>query len=57
MPSIARDAGVKAIECEKLAAPPQIRQHYIELARDWWEMAGQGDQLEADIRDFAQKKN
>src|SRR5262249_10503281 len=27
--------------------------HYIQLARDWWEMARQGAQLEADLRDLA----
>jgi hypothetical protein len=60
MSSIARDARVKAAECEKLAATscdPEIRQHYIQLARDWREMARQRAQLEADLRDLARKEN
>ena len=50
MSSIARYARVKAAECERYAATardPEIRQQYIQLARDWWEVARQGDRLRA----------
>jgi hypothetical protein len=50
MSSIARYARVKAAECERYAATardPESRQQYIQLARDWWEMARQGDRLRA----------
>jgi hypothetical protein len=60
MSSIARDARLKAAEYEKRAAAacdPEIRRYYIQLARDWLEMARQGDQLEADLRDLARKEN
>jgi hypothetical protein len=60
MSFIGRDARVKAAECERLAATsrdPEIRRYYIQLARDWWEMARQGDQLEADLKDLARKEN
>jgi len=52
MSSIARDARVKAAECEKHAASardPETRRHYIQLARDWREMAQQREQLEAEL--------
>ena len=58
MSSIARDARLKAAEYEKRAAAardPEIKRYYIQLAKDWWDMARQGDQLEADLRDLAQK--
>ena len=51
MSSIARYARVKAAECERYAATardPETRQQYIQLARDWWEMARQGDRLRAE---------
>jgi hypothetical protein len=60
MPVIARDARLKAAEYEKRAAvasDPEIRQYYIQLARDWLEMARQGDQLEADLKNLARKEN
>jgi len=50
MSSIARYARVKAAECERYAATardPETRQQYIQLARDWWEVARQGDRLRA----------
>jgi hypothetical protein len=58
--SIARDARVKAAECERHAATtrdPEIKRYYIGLAKQWWEMARQGEQLEADLRDLARKEN
>jgi hypothetical protein len=60
MSSIARDARVKATEYEKRAAvarDPKIRLYYIQLARDWREMARQRDQLEADLRYLARKES
>jgi hypothetical protein len=60
MSSIAQDARLKAAEYEKRAAvarDPDTRQYYIQLARDWSQMARQGDQLEADLRDLARKEN
>jgi hypothetical protein len=70
----ARDARLKAAEYEKRAATahnPETRRYYIQLARDWremarqseqlardWrEMARQSEQLEADLRDLARKEN
>ena len=53
MSSTVRDARLKT-EYEKLAAvasDPETRQYYILLAREWWEMARQRDQLEADLKD------
>ena len=50
---IARDARLKAAECEKQAAAardPEIRLYYTQLARDCWDIARQADQLEADLR-------
>jgi hypothetical protein len=72
--STVRDARLKAVEYEKLAAgagDPETRKYYIQLARDWremarqreqlardWrEMARQREQLEADLRDLARKEN
>jgi hypothetical protein len=60
MSSTVRDARLKAAEYEKRAATacdPEIRRYYIQLARDWLDMARQGDQLEADLRDLARKEN
>jgi hypothetical protein len=60
MSSFARDARLKAAECERRAATahePETRQCYIQLARDWREMARQGNQLEADLKDLARKEN
>ena len=60
MSSFPRDARLKAAEYEKRAAAardPEIRQFYIQLARDWREMARQGEQLDADLRDLARKEN
>jgi hypothetical protein len=60
MLSIARDACLKAAECERHAATardPETRQLYIQLAKDWREMARQGDQLEADLKDLARKED
>jgi hypothetical protein len=60
MSSTVRDARLKAAECERHAATardPETRRHYIQFAKDWWEMARQGDQLEADLRDLARKEN
>ena len=60
MSSVARDARLKAVECEKRAAvarDPETRRYYIQLARDWWEMARQNQRLEADLRDLARKEN
>jgi hypothetical protein len=60
MLSIARDARLKAAECERHAATardPETRQLYIQLAKDWREMARQGDQLEADLKDLARKED
>ena len=60
MSSIGRDARLKSAEYDRRAATardPEIRQYYIQLARDWQEMARQGDQLEADLRDLARKEN
>ena len=59
MSSIARDARLKAAECEKQAAAardPEIRLHYTQLARDCWDMAQQADQLEADLRLLRSKR-
>jgi hypothetical protein len=56
----AQDARLKAAEYEKRAATaldPETRRYYIQLARDWREMAQQGEQLEADLRDLARKEN
>jgi len=56
----ARDARLKAAEYEKRAATahdPETRRYYIQLARDWRDMARQGEQLEADLRDLARKEN
>jgi hypothetical protein len=53
-----RDARLKAAEYEKLAVvarDPETRKYYIQLARDWREMARQRGQLEADLRDLARK--
>jgi len=58
MSSIARDARLKAVEYEKRAATTRdldTRRLYIQLARDWHEVARQGKQLEADFRDLSQK--
>jgi hypothetical protein len=55
-----RDARLKTAEYEKLAAAardPEVRQYYIQLAKDWQEMARQREQLEADLRDLARKGN
>jgi hypothetical protein len=55
-----RDARLKTAEYEKLAAAasnPEVRQYYIQLAREWREMARQREQLEADLRDLARKAN
>ena len=55
-----RDARLKIAECEKRAAAahgPEVRQYYIQSARDWREMAQQSEQLEADLRDLARKEN
>ena len=60
MSSIARDARLKAAECEKRAATArdqETRGYYIQLARDWRRMARQHEQLEADLRDLSRKKN
>ncbi len=61
MSSIARDdARLKATEYEKRAAAacaPEIRLYYIQLARDWREMARQREQLGADLRDLARKES
>jgi len=60
MSSIAQDARLKVAEYEKRAAAthdPEIRQYYIQLARDWREMARQSEQLETDLRDLARKEN
>jgi hypothetical protein len=57
---IAQDARLKAAEYEKRAATardPETRRYYIQLARDWLEMAQQGEQWEADLRDLARKEN
>jgi hypothetical protein len=51
---------LKIAEYEKRAATasdPEARQYYIQLAREWWEMARQREQLEADLRDLARKEN
>src|SRR5262249_12396355 len=56
MSSIARDARLKVAEYEKRATTardPETRQYYIQLARDWREMARQCEKLEADLRDLA----
>ena len=39
------------------ARDPETRQLYIRLAKDWWEIARQGDQLEADLKNLARKAN
>ena len=55
-----RDVRLKAAEYEKRAATahdPETRRYYIQLARDWRDMARQGEQLEADLRDLARKEN
>jgi hypothetical protein len=55
-----RDVRLKAAEYEKRAATardPETRRYYIQLARDWREMARQSEQLEADLRDLARKEN
>ena len=60
MSSTVRDARLKAAEYEKLAADardPETRSYYVQLARDWREMARQREQLEADLRDLARKEN
>jgi len=60
MSSIARDARLKAAECEKHASTardPDTRRFYIQLARDWREMARHSEQIEADLRDLARKEN
>ena len=60
MSSTVRDARLKTAEYEKLAAAasdPEVRRYYIQLARDWREMARQREQLEADLRDLARKEN
>ena len=60
MSSIARDACMKAAECEKCAATsrdPVIRQYWIELAKDWWDIARLREQLDADFTDLARKEN
>jgi hypothetical protein len=58
--SIARDARVKAAECERHAATardPETRRYYVQLAKQWWEMARQSERLEADLMDLARKEN
>ena len=58
MSSIARDARLKVAEYEKRAATahdPETRRHYIQLARDWQDLARQSEQLEADLRVLARK--
>jgi hypothetical protein len=60
MSSTVRDARLKTAEYEKLAAAAsdrEVRQYYIQLARDWRKMARQREQLEADLRDLARKEN
>jgi len=60
MSSTVRDARLKAIEYEKLAAAAgdrEVRLYYIQLAKDWRDMARQREQLEADLRDLARKEN
>jgi hypothetical protein len=60
MSSIARDARLKVAEYEKHAATahdPETRRHYIQLARDWQDLARQSEQLEADLRVLARKEN
>ena len=60
MSSTVRDTRLKTAEYEKLAAAasdPEVRRYYIQLARDWREMARQREQLEADLRDLARKEN
>jgi len=55
-----RDARLKIAEYEKLAAAasdPEVRRYYIQLARDWREMARQREQLEADRRDLGRKES
>jgi hypothetical protein len=57
--SIARDARLKVAEYEKRATTardPETRQYYIQLARDWREMARQCEKLEADLRDLARNR-
>ena len=59
-PMSVRDVRLKAAEYEKRAATardPETRRYYIQLARDWREMARQSEQLEADLRDLARKEN
>jgi len=51
---------MKAAECEKCAATsrdPVIRQYWIELAKDWWDIARLREQLDADFTDLARKEN
>jgi len=60
MSSFAQDARLKAAERERHAATarnPETRQLFIQLARDWREIARQGEQLAADLRDLARKAN
>ena len=60
MSSTVRDTRLKTAEYEKLAAAasdPEVRRYYVQLARDWLEMARQGDQLEADLKNLARKEN
>ena len=60
MSSIAQDTRLKVAEYEKRAATardPETRQYYIQLAREWREMARLKEQLEADLRDMARKEN
>jgi hypothetical protein len=60
MSSIAQDTRLKVAEYQKRAAAgrdPETRQYYIQLAREWREMARLKEQLEADLRDLARKEN